>query len=126
MTALTDAQATLQRLVQRLLEAMPVAWRYDPLFRGASIGAGVTLALLLLRLVGPHNPALERPTTTLRYVPGVGVQTLSGPGIPGVPAAPPPLGPVPKIAPGHPLSDVTVSPVPNTDHFGTFTPGKHP
>ena len=62
MTALADVQGTLVRLCQRLAEVAPVAWRHDPLFRGASVGAGVTLALLLLRLVGPHNPDLDAPT----------------------------------------------------------------
>jgi len=33
---------------------------------------------------------------------------------------------VPKIAPGHPLGDVTVAPTPDSDRFGTFKPEKHP
>ena len=125
MTVLAAAQGVLLRLFHRMVDTAPVAWRHDPLFRGASIGTGVTLALFLLRVLGPHDPALDAPATTLRYVPGAGVQTLGQP-IPGVPAAPVPPAEVPKIAPGHPLSDVTVAPTPTTDRFGTFTPGKHP
>jgi len=125
MTALAAAQGALQRLFHRAVDAAPVAWRHDSLFRGASIGAGVTLMLFLLRVVGPHDPALNAPATTLRYAPGVGVQTL-GQLIPGVPGAPVPPAEVPRIAPGHPLSDVTVAPTPNGDRFGTFTPGRHP
>ena len=124
MNALADAQGTLARLLQRLAEAAPVAWRHDPLFRGASIGAGVALALLLLRVVGPHNPDLDAPaihydpTTRSTWV-GRSETTQPQP-----PASLP--GDVPKIAPGQPLNNVTPLPVPNSDHFGTFTPGKHP
>jgi len=125
MTALAAAQGALQRLVHRMVDAAPVAWRHDPLFRGASIGAGVALALFLLRVLGPHDPALDAPATTLRYAPGVEVQTIGQP-IPGIPAAPVPPAEVPKIAPGHPLSDAAVAPTPNGDRFGTFTPGRHP
>jgi hypothetical protein len=121
MIARADVQGALARVFQRLVEAAPVAWRHDPLFRGATIGAGVALAVLLLRIAGPHNPELDAPATTLRYLPGVGVQTVHG-------AASAPQLPtdLPKIAPGHPLSDVTVIPTPDSDRFGTFTPGKHP
>jgi hypothetical protein len=120
--ARADIKGALQRVLQRLVEAAPIAWRYDPLFRGASIGAGVTLALILLRVAGPHNPALDAPATTMRYVPGVGMQRSAAQGVP--PTAPP--TDLPKIAPGHPLNDATVIPVPDSDRFGTFTPGKHP
>ena len=125
MNALADAQGALSRLLQRLAEAAPVAWRHDPLFRGASIGAGVTLALLLLRLVGPHDPDLDAPT--IHYDPATR-STWVGPRSetvrPQSPASP--SGDVPKIAPGQPLNSVTPVPVPNSDHFGTFNPGKHP
>ena len=119
------ARAAVQDVLHRLGDALPVAWRHDPVFRGAAVAAGVTLALFLLRVAGPHAPELDPPTTTLRYVPGVGVQTI-GPSISGVPAAPMPPADVPKIAPGHSLSDVTVAPTPGTDRFGTFKPGKVP
>ena len=127
MTALADAQGTLARLFQRMMDAAPVAWRHDPLFRGASVGAGVTLALLLLRVVGPHDAQLEaRPPY---YGPGSG-QTYNTPrpmtASPS-PLAPPMMADVPKIAPGQPLNPMAPVPVPGSgDHFGTFTPGKHP
>jgi hypothetical protein len=121
MIALADVSNVLQRVLRHLAEAIPVAWRHDPVFRGAAIGAGVTLAVLLLRIAGPHNPELELPPNTLRYVPGVGMQTMRG----SPPPAQPP-GEFPKIAPGHSLTNATIVPTPDTDRFGTFTPGKHP
>jgi hypothetical protein len=121
MIARADVQGALARVFQRLVEAAPVAWRHDPLFRGAAIGTGVALAVLLLRIAGPHNPELEPPATTLRYLPGGRVQTVHG-----AASAPQLPADLPKIAPGHPLSDVTVIPTPDSDRFGTFTPGKHP
>ena len=122
MTALADAAGTLQRFVERLVEAAPIAWRHDPLFRGTAIGSGVTLAVLLLHLVGPHAPDLDAPT--VHY----DAQTRSSWIGPRSATAPPPapVPDIPKIAPGQPLGNVTLSPVPSTDRFGTFTPGKHP
>lgn len=123
MTGLAAAQGALQRVLQHLVEAAPVAWRGDPVFRGATVGAGVTLALLMLRLVGPHAPELE--PATLRGIPPAAVSGLAVPrGAPSPAQALP--AEMPRIAPGHPLSDVTVVPTPNGDRFGTFTPGKHP
>ena len=122
MTALADAAGTLQRFLGRMVEAAPTAWRHDPVFRGSAIGSGVTLAVLLLHLVGPHAPGLEMPgshydVNARRIVPNVPASTVP------TPAAEPE---VPKIAPGQPLGTVTVTPTPGTDRFGTFTPGKHP
>ena len=84
------------------------------------MAAGVTLALFLLRVAGPHAPELD-PVPLSPVVP------LHGPVVPrGVlPPAQPPAE-VPRIAPGRPLSDVTVAPTPDGDRFGTFTPGRHP
>jgi hypothetical protein len=115
---------TAQGLVQRLVEAAPIAWRHDLLFRGATIGAGVTLALLLFRMAGPHAPELEPPM--LRPMASAGLSRRIGPSLEGKPLASAPPVDVPKIAPGHGLGDVTVTPTPNGDHFGTFTPGKLP
>ena len=115
---------TAQGLVQRLVDAAPIAWRHDLLFRGATIGAGVTLALLLFRVAGPHAPELEPPM--LRPMPSANLSLRTGPALEGKPLASPPVAEVPKIAPGHGLGDVTVVPTPDGDHFGTFTPGKHP
>ncbi len=93
-----------------------MAWRQDPLFRGAAIGAVVTFALVLFRVVGPHNPALDAPGRTIRAMPGPSMRTLVPP------------TEMPKIAPGHPLNaaTATVTPVPDSDRFGTFTSGKQP
>jgi hypothetical protein len=116
MTVRAAVQEALHNLLLRLAEAAPVAWRQDPLFRGAAIGAGVTLALVLFRVVGPHNPALDAPGRTIRAMPGASMRT----------SAPP--TDMPKIAPGHPLDAATaiVTPVPDSDRFGTFTSGQRP
>jgi len=118
MTAL----AATQSLLRRLADAAPVAWRHDPLFRGAAVGAVVTLALFLLRMVGPHAPGLDRPD--LASTPPALREFMPPPG--AAPLTAPPPAEVPKIAPGHPLSDVTIAPASNGDRFGTFTPGKRP
>jgi hypothetical protein len=82
----------------------------------------VTLALLLLRLVGPHNPDLDAPTI---HYDAAARKAWIGPRdatAPPQPASPELL----KIAPSLPLSGITVAPAPDSDRFGTFTPGKHP
>lgn len=117
------AFATAQGLFQRLVATAPVAWRQDRLFRGAVIGAGVTLAILLVR------PDVSRQETRL---PPLGTSTaglpavLSPVGSSTTPLPQTPPAEVPKIAPGHALDDVTVVPTPDGDRFGTFTPGRHP
>ncbi len=92
------------------------------MFRGAAVGAAVTLALFLLRMAGPHAPELNQPADNFDAATR---KALMGLRREGGPSQPPPLD-VPKIAPGHPLSDVMIAPAPNGDRFGTFTPGKHP
>jgi hypothetical protein len=109
---------TAWELLLRLGRAAPVAWRQDRLFRITAIGAGVTGVLLLLRVVGPHDPALQASD------PGpTGVPTLPAVAPPGHPALPPIN--VPKIAPGHPLDDVVIVPAPDGDPFGTAPPTSH-
>lgn len=122
---MSAALAAAEGLLRRLAAAAPAAWRRDPVFRWASIGAGITLALVLLRLAGPHAPELE--PRTLGYAP-TPAETQGLPGPRGVPssAVQPPPAEVPKIAPGHALSDVTVVPTPGGDHFGTFNPARSP
>jgi len=111
------ARAVVQDLLQRLLYAAPVAWRQDRIFRFATIGAGVTGLLTVLRLMGPHDRAL-RPVAT---DPGpANVPTLSAPGLPPSPAPPPAT--VPKIMPGHALGEVIIAPAPEGDRFGTAPP----
>ena len=125
MTTLAAARSVLQRLA----EAAPIAWRQDRVFRGAVIGAGVTLAVLLARPGAPRQvrslpplvtlpsslPAIPAPSPALR----AGAR-LTAPQPPAQPAE------VPKIAPGRPLGDVTVTPAFNGDRFGTINPEKHP
>ena len=116
------ARSAVQDVLHRMGDALPVAWRHDPVFRGAAVAAGVTLALLLLRVAGPHAPELEPQMLT--YTPSAVRETVPRPGV-ASPAAQP-FADVPKIAPGHSLSDVTVAPTPSADRFGTFKPGKAP
>ena len=116
------APAAVQDVLHRLANAAPVAWRHDRVFRGAATGAGVTLALLLLRVAAPRAPELDRPD--LATTPPALRGSMPLPGV-AAPAAQPPAD-VPKIAPGHPLSDVAVAPTPSADRFGTFKPGPHP
>lgn len=124
MTVTANAVGTLQRFFERVVEAAPVAWRHDPLFRGAAVGAGVTLAVLLLHLAGPHAPELDRPT--LQYDPQTRTTSVGPPDALAPPRPPPPTAEVPKIMPGQPLGNATMVPAPSTDRFGTFTPGKRP
>ena len=117
--------AAAQGLFQRLASAASIAWRQDRVFRGAVIGMGVTLAVLVLRPGGSHQDRMLPPLGTS----SVGMPALLNPtgGSMALPAQGP-AGQVPKIAPGHPLGDVTVVPAPTSDgdHFGTVTPGKNP
>jgi hypothetical protein len=115
--------AAIQALLYRLAEAALLAWRQDRVFRGAVIGMGVTLAVLLGR-PGASNqdhvlPPLDTSTARMPALPnpvgGVGVRPAQAPS-----------DPVPKIAPGRSLEDLKISPVPNADRFGTVTSGKHP
>jgi len=116
------ARAAVQDLLHRLADAAPVAWRHDPVFRGAAVAAGVTLALFLLRVAGPRAPDLDRPD--LVNVPPALREFVPRPG--ATPTAAQPPADVPRIAPGHPLSDVAVAPTPSADRFGTFKPGPRP
>ena len=128
MITLTTARSVLQRLA----EAIPDTWRQDRVFRGAVIGAGVTLAVLLVR---PEATSQNRQLPPLSTFPaGLPAIPASSPIVHGI-APPPqtllqpptPLAEVPKIAPGHSLGDVTVTPTPDSsDRFGTFKPEKHP
>jgi len=115
--------ATAKSILQNLIEAVPVTWRQDRVFRGAVVGAGVTLAVLLVRPEASHQDRQLPPLNTLP----VGMPATLSPVVRDT--APPtqrPLAEVPKIAPGQPLGDVTVVPAPNGDRFGTFKPEKHP
>ena len=110
-------------LFYRLADAAPVAWREDRLFRGAVIGAGITLAVFLMR-PGVSRQERQLPPLDTSSAGMPAVLSPSGRDLAASTQRPP--AEVPKIAPGHFLDDVTVVPMPNGDRFGTFKPGSHP
>ncbi len=117
--------AAVRNILQHLAEAVPDTWRQDRVFRGAVIGAGVTLAILLVRPGASHQDRQLPPLSTLPAgIPAIPLPVVRG----AAPATqiPAPPAEVQKIAPGHPLGDVTVVPAPNGDRFGTVNSGKHP
>lgn len=116
MTRLAAAQGVLGRLA----EAVSWAWRQDRVFRAAAIGAGVALAVWLVR---PAPSLPDRALQPLGTLPAAGLAIPGTMGAGAMSQAQPP-GEVPKIAPSRPLGDATVAPVPDSDRFGTFTPGK--
>ena len=116
------ARVAVQDVLHRLADALPVAWRHDPVFRGAAVAAAVTLAMFLLRIAGQRAPELDRPD--LAATPPALREFMPPPG--AAPSAAQPPADVPKIAPGHPLSDVAVAPTPSADRFGTLKPGPRP
>ena len=127
---MTNLAAT-RSILQRLAEAVLDTWRQDRVFRGAVIGAGVTLAVLLVR---PGTSRQVRQLPPLNTLPaGLPAIPTSSPIVRGTPfltqtplQLPTPPAEVPKIAPGHSLGDVTVAPASDSDRFGTFKPEKHP
>jgi len=58
--------AAARSILQRLVEAVPDTWRQDRVFRGAVIGAGVTLAVLLVR---PGASAPGQAATAAQHAP---------------------------------------------------------
>lgn len=115
--------AAAQSLFHRLADAVSAAWRQDRVFRGAVIGMGVTMAVLLIRPSVLRQDRALPPLDTS----SAGMPVLLNPA--GRSTALPPQGPtgqVPKIAPGRSLGDVTVAPAPDSDHFGTVTLGHQP
>ena len=115
----------MQQRFRQLIEAAPEAWRQDRVFRGATIGVGITGALLLLRLAGPHAPPLRPAASTLTPAPLLDLSDSRNRPLVPAPGQPPPAE-VPRIAPGQPLGAVTVVPAPDGDRFGTITSGKPP
>ena len=121
MTRLVAAQGLFTRLVDAALSA----WRQDRVFRGAVIGMGITLAVFVLR---PGVPRYDRVLPPLGTS-SAGMPALLNPAGGGaVRPVQGPAGQVPKIAPGQPLGDVTITPAPASggDRFGTVTTGHHP
>ena len=126
-----SSPAAARNALQRLAEAIPDTWRQDRVFRGAVIGAGVTLAVLLARTGATRQDRPLPPSST--FPAGLPAIPASSPALRGTSLSaqtslqPPRLpGEVPKSAPGHSLGDVTVAPVPDSDRFGTFKSEKHP
>jgi hypothetical protein len=117
MSVIVAARAWLRRLAA----AAPSAWHYDPVFRWSAIGAGVALALFVLRLADSPAPRGSSP------VPAASVPTSLGPSYGA--AARSSLAPQPapqKIAPGRSLDGVAIMPARERDPFGTVPPATHP
>ena len=115
------AVAATRIWLRRLATSVPAAWHYDPVFRWAAIGAGVALALFVLRLTAP--PA----RLGLSSVPGSAVPANPGPTYGAAATGSLPVSPArPKIAPGRSLDGVTITPAPEHDRFGTMPPASRP
>ncbi len=115
--------ATAQGVLRRLADAVPIAWHEDRVFRYAAVGAGIALAVLVIRPGASRQdvqlpPLGNRPAGMPALMPSAGL----GMGA----AAPMPPVTVQKIAPGRPLGDAPGTSAPDGDRFGTFTPGRHP
>jgi len=104
---------------RRQLAAVPFAWHYDPVFRWATIGAAIAIAVFLLRLSEPPAPHSQTPAPASFVLtePGSAYGTSAA-------GAPPAPVMVPKIAPGRSLAGMTVTPAPE-DQFGTAPPANH-
>jgi hypothetical protein len=119
--------ATNRAWLRRMAAAAPSAWHYDPIFRWAAIGAGVALALFILRLADSpalHGsspvPAASVPTSLGSSYGETGGSSLAPPASTAAPAAI-----VPKISPGRSLDGVAILPAPEHDRFGTVPPATH-
>jgi hypothetical protein len=110
------AVATTRIWLRRLARSVPPAWHHDSVFRWTAIGAGVALALFVLRLTAPL--ARVGPAS----VPASSVPASLGPtyGASAAGSSPFPSPALPKIAPGRSLDGVT------SDRFGTVPPPSHP
>lgn len=103
---------------RRLAAAAPGAFRHDPIFRYAAIGAVVSFLVVLARLTGAPDRNGPRPPEPVSGSLGSTYGETAAPG------APPP--PVPSaalsIAPGRPLEGVRVPPnsAAPADRFGTL------
>lgn len=108
------AVAATRTWLRRMAAAAPAAWQSDPVFRWAAIGAGIALAMLVLRMTG--TPALHQ--TPPPSAASAGPAPAPGAMPSGSWVVPSPASPMPKIAPEHSLAGVTVTPAaPST--FGT-------
>lgn len=104
----------MQLRLKRLLAAAPGAFRHDPLFRYAAIGAVLSLLVLIGRLGGSHTaPAAGPPPAPTALGQRYGEPTAAG-----APAATPNTST--PIAPSQSLNAVTIRPDPTAaaDSFG--------
>jgi len=106
--------------LRRLLRAAPAAFRRDPVFRYAAIGAVMSLLVLLARLGGsdPADGSTRPPTPPAPAALGSSYgQTGASPPSPVPPASPSP----PQISPSRSLNGVRVAPDGTpADRFGTM------
>ena len=108
--------------LRRLAAAAPSAWHYDPVFRWSAIGAGVALALFILRLADSPAPHGSSPVPAASVPASLGSSYGAAA---GSSPAPPVSTVVPKIAPGRSLDGVAITPTPERDPFGTAPPASH-
>lgn len=104
----------IQLTLKRLLAAAPGAFRGDPLFRYAAIGAVLSLLVLIGRLGGSHTPPAAGPPPA----PTALGQRYGDPTAAGAPAATPDTST--PIAPSQSLDTLTIRPDPTAapDAFG--------
>lgn len=94
--------------LRRLLRAAPAAFRRDPVFRYAAIGAVVSLLVLLVRLGGSDPADSARPQTPPTPAALGSSYGQAGPSLPS--PAPPASSSTPQIAPSRSLDGVRVAP----------------
>lgn len=108
----------LLQWTKRLAAAAPGAFRHDPVFRYAAIGAAVSCLVAIARLTGgPDRDAPRPPEPPVSGALGSTYGETAAPGPPAAAALSPPL----SVAPGRPLEDVPLarnSAAP-ADRFGT-------
>jgi len=110
MTAVTVTRTWLRRMAA----ATPAAWQSDPVFRWAAIGAGIALAMLVLRMTGTPAPHQTPPPSAA----SAGQAPSPGATSTGSWVVPSPSSPMPKIAPGRSLAGVTIT-LAAPSRFGT-------
>lgn len=104
---------------KRLAAAAPGAFRHDPVFRYAAIGAVASFLVLIARLTGgPDRAAPRPPDPPVSGALGSRYGETAAPGPPSAAALSPPL----SITPGRSLEDVRTAPnsAAPTDRFGTL------
>ncbi|HEY2015878.1 MAG TPA: hypothetical protein VGH38_20385 [Bryobacteraceae bacterium] len=115
--------ASLMDVVRRLAAAVPAAWQGDRVFRWATMGVGLTLAMLLLDR-GAGSQKLAPPPTQEAVQVGPAA-SAAGPSVSPEPtrAARGAAPAMPAVAPGQPLGATPpVRPGVGTDRFGTIAP----